>query len=90
MDMLKFLMVILAPYPEEYGLLVFISFAFVCIGWMFYAKYSHSSRGHLLHFEKICSSKQNNNINHEVNEFGSVVMDITIDVNVENEEKKDS
>ena len=57
---------------------------------MFYAKYSHSSRGHLFHFEKICSSKQNNNINHEVNEFGSVVMDITIDVNVENEEKKDS
>jgi len=45
---------------------------------------------YLLHLEKICSSKQKYNINHEVDEFGSVVMDITIDVNVENEEKKDS
>lgn len=62
MDSLRFIMVILAPYPEEHGLLVFISFTFICIGWGLYAKYSHSSRGHLFHFEKICPNMENNNV----------------------------
>ncbi|XP_052058185.1 solute carrier family 40 member 1-like [Mytilus californianus] len=62
MDMLKFLMVILAPYPQEFGLLVLISFVFVCMGWIFYARYSYSVRGHLFHFDKLCPDKQNNNI----------------------------
>ncbi|VDI15685.1 solute carrier family 40 (iron-regulated transporter), member 1, partial [Mytilus galloprovincialis] len=62
MDMLKFLMVILAPYPQEFGLLVLISFVFVCLGWIFYARYSYSVRGHLFHFDKLCPDKQNNNI----------------------------
>lgn len=52
-DMLKFLMVIVAPEPEVFGILVLISFSFICIGWLFYAKYSRSARGHLFHFEKV-------------------------------------
>ncbi|XP_033762325.1 solute carrier family 40 member 1-like isoform X2 [Pecten maximus] len=52
-DMLKFLMVIVAPEPEVFGILVLISFSFICIGWVFYAKYSRSARGHLFHFEKV-------------------------------------
>ena len=64
MNMLKFIMVIIAPYPKEYGFLVFISFAFVCLGWVLYAKFSYSIRGHLFHFEKICAKKENNNVMH--------------------------
>ena len=66
MDMLKFVMVIVAPQPEVFGILIFISFAFILLGWVFYAKYSHQSRGHLFHFDKIrkceCVDTRNNNI----------------------------
>lgn len=60
-DMLKFLMVIFAPDPEVFGILILISFMFVCLGWVFYAKYSRSARGHLFHFEKVskCLNSQN-------------------------------
>lgn len=44
MDMLKALMVILAPYPEEFGLLTFISFGFVCLGGVLYTKFLVSNR----------------------------------------------
>ncbi|XP_063428264.1 solute carrier family 40 member 1-like isoform X2 [Mytilus trossulus] len=71
MDMLKFLMVILAPYPQEFGLLVLISFVFVCLGWIFYARYSYSVRGHLFHFDKLCPDKQNNNIVAETGDDNS-------------------
>ncbi|XP_060081691.1 solute carrier family 40 member 1-like [Ylistrum balloti] len=54
-DMLKFLMVIIAPDPEVFGILILISFSFICIGWVFYAKYSRSARGHLFHFDKVAS-----------------------------------
>ncbi|XP_005093972.1 solute carrier family 40 member 1 [Aplysia californica] len=52
MDMLKFLMVVLAPYEHQFGLLVIISFVFICIGWLFYAYFLKKNRGHLFHFEK--------------------------------------
>ncbi|XP_052081265.1 solute carrier family 40 member 1-like [Mytilus californianus] len=45
MDMLKALMVILAPYPEEFGLLTILSFAFVCMGCLLYIKFVCSNRG---------------------------------------------
>ena len=47
MDMLKFVMVIVAPEPEVFGLLVLISFAFVSLGYILYAKYVCSVRGQL-------------------------------------------
>lgn len=66
MDMLKFIMVIIAPQPEVFGLLVIISFGFILLGWLFYAKYSHQARGHLFHFDKIkkceCVDAKNNNV----------------------------
>ncbi|KAJ8314091.1 hypothetical protein KUTeg_008652 [Tegillarca granosa] len=63
MDMLKFLLVILVPQPELFGFLILISFMFICLGWVFYARYSHSVRGHLFHFDKMrkCLDTQNNN-----------------------------
>lgn len=66
MDMLKFVMVIIAPQPEVFGLLVLISFGFILLGWLFYAKYSHKARGHLFHFDKMrkceCVDATNNNV----------------------------
>ncbi|CAL1527364.1 unnamed protein product [Lymnaea stagnalis] len=52
MDMLKYLMVVLAPHQHQFGLLVIISFCFICLGWLFYAYYLRKSRGHFFHFEK--------------------------------------
>lgn len=49
MDMLKFIMVIVAPEPEIFGLLVLISFAFVSMGFLLYVKYVCSDRGHVEH-----------------------------------------
>lgn len=66
MDMLKFLMVIAAPEPQVFGILVLISFSFIILGWISYAKYSHGVRGHLFHFDKIrkceCGDASNNNL----------------------------
>ncbi|XP_013065016.1 solute carrier family 40 member 1-like isoform X1 [Biomphalaria glabrata] len=58
MDMLKYLMVVLAPHEHQFGLLVHISFGFICIGWLFYAFFLRKSRGHFFHFEK-CIQKNN-------------------------------
>lgn len=60
MDMLKFVLVIAIPQAELFGFLILLSFSFICIGWMLFAKYSHSVRGHLFHFGK-CSDRKNNN-----------------------------
>ncbi|KAL4222197.1 hypothetical protein ACF0H5_018234 [Mactra antiquata] len=43
MDMIKFIMVIVAPEPELFGLLVLISFAFVFTGLCLYCKYVYGS-----------------------------------------------
>lgn len=63
MDMLKFIMVIVAPYPHQFGLLTLISFSFICMAWVLYAVYCRRVRGHFFHFEKVtkCVDHQNNN-----------------------------
>lgn len=68
MDMLKFVMVIVAPEPEVFGILILISFTFIILGWISYAKYSRGVRGHLFHFEKIrkCECGANNNNNGDI------------------------
>ncbi|KAJ8313529.1 hypothetical protein KUTeg_008090 [Tegillarca granosa] len=53
MDMFKFLLVILIPQPEFFGFLILTSFGFICLGLIFYARYSYSARGHLFHFDKL-------------------------------------
>ena len=70
MDILKNIMVVVAPHPEVFGILILISFGFIIIAWMFYAKYSYSVRGHLFHFDKIrkcdCGDARNNNVPTEI------------------------
>ncbi|XP_013389675.1 solute carrier family 40 member 1 [Lingula anatina] len=52
LDMVKFLLVIVAPRPDTFAILIILSFSFVCCGGVFYALYSRKIRGHLFHFEK--------------------------------------
>ena len=62
MDMIKFILVIIAPRPETYGILVILSFLFICVGGCFYASYSRKIRGHLFHFQAAnCGSKRDVN-----------------------------
>ena len=73
MDMLKFIMVIAAPQPQVYGVLILISFGFIILGWISFAKYSYGIRGHILpHFDKLqkcnCGDRANNNIEQSTTE----------------------
>ncbi|XP_029461856.1 solute carrier family 40 member 1 isoform X1 [Rhinatrema bivittatum] len=45
LDLLHFIMVILAPNPEAFGLLVLISILFVAMGHMMYFRYAYKSLG---------------------------------------------
>ena len=49
-DMLHYLLAIAAPDPRYFGILTFISVAFVGCGLLLYASYVHKVRGHLFHF----------------------------------------
>merc|ERR1719189_2932550 len=54
-DLLKCVFVILLPNMETFALLIFISFASINFGWLMYALYSRSQRGHLFHFCRLVS-----------------------------------
>ncbi|XP_062972341.1 solute carrier family 40 member 1 [Elgaria multicarinata webbii] len=45
LDLLHFIMVILAPNPEAFGLLVLISVSFVAMGHVMYFRYAHKTMG---------------------------------------------
>ena len=49
MDMLKFVLVIAIPKPEHFGLLIILSFCFICFGGVSYGIYSHKATGHVFH-----------------------------------------
>ena len=53
MDVIKFTLVIFLPYIETFGYLIILSFFFICLASAFFAGYSHSVRGHLVHYSKI-------------------------------------
>ena len=61
MDVIKFTLVIMLPYIETFGYLIILSFFFICLASAFFASYSHSVRGHLVHYSKIfpCVKKRN-------------------------------
>merc|ERR1712038_853287 len=54
-NLLKCVFVILLPSEETFALLIFISFASINFGWLMYALYSRSQRGHLFHFCRLVS-----------------------------------
>ncbi|XP_002741254.1 ferroportin-like [Saccoglossus kowalevskii] len=58
MDLVHFALVITFPNPHTYGVLVLLSFLFVCTGAGFFAYYSYKIRGHLFHCVK-CTSTSN-------------------------------
>merc|ERR1719315_539117 len=49
LDLLKCVLVIILPAQETFALLIFASFISVNFGWLMYALYSRSQRGHLFH-----------------------------------------
>lgn len=51
MDLLKFVLVIVLPWPQTFGILILLSFLFVVAGTCLYALYSRKTRGHLFHFD---------------------------------------
>lgn len=66
MDILKFLLVIAFPEAERFGYLILVSFSFIVLGWILYARFSYVARGHLLPLHKMqkcrCSDRANNNL----------------------------
>eukprot|EP00095_Tigriopus_kingsejongensis_P004583 snap_masked-scaffold715_size107919-processed-gene-0.5 protein:Tk04583 transcript:snap_masked-scaffold715_size107919-processed-gene-0.5-mRNA-1 annotation:"putative ferroportin" len=50
LDLIKCVLVILLPKPEQFGILVLLSYASISLGWLCYALYSRKQRGHLFHF----------------------------------------
>jgi hypothetical protein len=56
LDLTKCVLVILLPGQETFGLLILASFLSVCLGWLLYALYSRSQRGHLFHFRRLAQS----------------------------------
>merc|ERR1719158_2036865 len=55
LDLLKCVLVIILPAQETFALLIFASFISVNFGWLLYALYSRSQRGHLFHFCRLVS-----------------------------------
>jgi len=55
LDLLKCVLVIILPAQETFALLIFASFISVNFGWLMYALYSRSQRGHLFHFCRLVS-----------------------------------
>jgi len=77
LDLAKCVLVILLPAEETFALLIFASFVSINIGWLMYALYSRSQRGHLFHFSRLVSVvlpdtpstiKKNSNNNKEEEE----------------------
>ncbi|XP_052802282.1 solute carrier family 40 member 1-like isoform X2 [Mya arenaria] len=68
MDIVKFVLVIAIPHQEQFGYLILVSFAFICLGWVLYARYSYKVRGHLFHFDRIkqCQGHNGNRQNIHV------------------------
>ena len=55
MDMIKFILVIFVPHIQTFGILIMLSFLFICMAGCFFAFYSWRVRGHLFHFQKVKS-----------------------------------
>ena len=53
MDLIKFVMVMVAPQIETFGILIIISFSFISMSGCLFAYHSWRFRGHLFHFNKL-------------------------------------
>ena len=53
LDMLKFLLVIILPKPNTFGILILLSFLFIFMSACLFAYHSWRKRGHLFHLGKM-------------------------------------
>ena len=44
MDIIKFLLVIFLPWPQTFGYLIIVSFAFICVGFVLFSVYACQAR----------------------------------------------
>lgn len=66
LDLLKCVLVIILPHMETFAILIFLSFVSINIGWLMYALYSRSQRGHLFHFSRlVCLPDSPNNLRRD-------------------------
>lgn len=56
LDLTKCVLVIILPAQETFALLIVASFISISVGWLMYALYSRSQRGHLFHFRRLAAS----------------------------------
>ncbi len=77
MDMLHYVLVIVAPRPENFNILTVISFVMVAIGWLFYSIYVRKSRGHFFHIRDYSTKFLNKRKN------------VRLDISMTNEENED-
>lgn len=56
MDMLHYVLVIIAPRPQNFNILIVISFLMVALGWLLYCIYVRKARRHFFHFQD-CARK---------------------------------
>merc|ERR1719433_1081406 len=73
-DLLKCVFVIFLPNEETFGLLIFISFISINFGWLMYALYSRSQRGHLFHFCRLVSVMSADSPTNDRNEKTSSII----------------
>lgn len=60
MDMLKSVLVIAVPKPEHFGILIILSFCFICFGGASYSIYTYKVDGHTLCCKGCCQPKKEN------------------------------
>ena len=60
MDMLKSVLVIAVPKPEHFGILIILSFCFICFGGASYSIYTYKVDRHILCCKGCCQPKKEN------------------------------
>ncbi|XP_070542962.1 solute carrier family 40 member 1-like [Ptychodera flava] len=73
MDMLHFVLVIIAPRPETFGILIILSISFVFMGALLYAVYCFKVRGHILPLHQVHACGKNKYRNGHIENKDDVV-----------------
>ena len=53
MDMMHYVLVIVAPRPQDFRYLIVVSYLMVVLGYVLYLVYVRRARGHIFHFQQL-------------------------------------
>ena len=62
MDLVKYLLVIVLPWPQTFGYLIILSFTFIFLANILFAGYSWKVRKHLFHFQEFQEDVKQNRV----------------------------